>query len=77
MRHATSLSGTPKMPYSPAPELGEHTDEILREFEFSDDEIEDLRREVHRMSTGSGPSVTKITEKADCQKARRGWLSHP
>ena len=44
VRHATSLSGTPKMPYRPAPGLGEHTDEILREFEFSDDEIEDLRR---------------------------------
>ena len=44
MRHATSLSGAPKMPYRPAPELGEHTDEILREFEFSDDEIKDLRR---------------------------------
>ena len=44
MRHATSLSGTPRMPYRPAPEVGEHTDEILREFEFSDDEIIDLRR---------------------------------
>ncbi len=44
VRHATSLSGTPKMPYRPAPALGEHTDEILREFKFSDDEIEDLRK---------------------------------
>jgi crotonobetainyl-CoA:carnitine CoA-transferase CaiB-like acyl-CoA transferase len=44
VRHATSLSGTPEMPYHPAPALGEHTDEILREFKFSDDEIEDLRR---------------------------------
>jgi formyl-CoA transferase len=26
------------------PQMGEHTDEILREFGFSDDEIEDLRR---------------------------------
>jgi crotonobetainyl-CoA:carnitine CoA-transferase CaiB-like acyl-CoA transferase len=44
LRHATNLSGTPKMTYRPAPELGEHTDEVLREFEFSDDEIEALRK---------------------------------
>ena len=44
LRHATNLSGTPKMAYRPAPELGEHTDEVLREFKFSDDEIEALRK---------------------------------
>jgi crotonobetainyl-CoA:carnitine CoA-transferase CaiB-like acyl-CoA transferase len=45
LRHATNLGGCPKMPYRPAPELGEHTDEVLREFEFSDAEIEALRKE--------------------------------
>ena len=45
LRHATNMSGTPKMPYRPAPEIGEHTDEVLREFGFSDDEIEIMRKE--------------------------------
>ena len=45
LRHATNMSGTPKMPYRPAPELGEHTDEVLREFGFSDNEIETMRKE--------------------------------
>ena len=45
LRHATNLSGAPKMAYRPAPERGEHTDEVLKEFEFSDDEIETMRKE--------------------------------
>ena len=45
LRHATNMSGTPQMPYRPAPEIGEHTDEVLREFGFSDDDIETMRKE--------------------------------
>lgn len=45
LRHATNMSGTPKMPYRAAPEIGEHTDEVLGEFGFSDDEIETMRKE--------------------------------
>ncbi len=44
VRHATNLSGTPGMAYRATPERGEHTDEVLREFGFSDDEIETLRK---------------------------------
>ena len=38
------LSETPPLVARPAPRLGEHTDEILREAEFSAGEIEELRR---------------------------------
>ena len=44
MRNATNLSGAPEMAYRAAPERGEHTDEVLREFGFSAEEIEALRK---------------------------------
>ena len=43
VRNATNLSAS-EMAYRASPERGEHTDEILREFEFSDTEIEALRK---------------------------------
>jgi len=33
------LSRTPSRPACASPEMGEHTDEVLREFGFEDDEI--------------------------------------
>ena len=45
VRNATNLSGALKMAYRAAPERGQHTDEVLREFGFSDDEIEPLRKQ--------------------------------
>jgi formyl-CoA transferase len=38
------LSATPGAIRSPAPKLGEHTDEVLRSLAFSTEEIEELRR---------------------------------
>jgi formyl-CoA transferase len=39
-----SLSRTPSHMAAAPPEVGEHTDEVLREFGFADDEIAALRR---------------------------------
>ena len=41
---AVSLSRTPSQLVAPPPELGEHTEEVLREFGLSAAEIEALRR---------------------------------
>ncbi len=45
VRNATNLSGDAKGAYHAAPERGEHTIEVLREFGFSDDEIERMKKE--------------------------------
>ena len=38
------LSATPGAIRTPAPKLGQHTDEVLKELGFSAEEIESLRR---------------------------------
>jgi formyl-CoA transferase len=44
MRQPVSLSRTPSVVAMPTPERGEHTSEILREFGFSEADIETLRK---------------------------------
>ena len=44
VRHATNMSDARNLPYRAAPERGEHTDEILGEFGFSEDEIAAMKR---------------------------------
>ena len=44
VRNATNLSSALNLPYTPSPERGEHTDEILKEFGFSTDEIESMKK---------------------------------
>lgn len=44
VRNAATLSAAPNMAYRAAPERGEHTDEVLREFAFSDNEVQTLRK---------------------------------
>ncbi len=44
VRQPVSLSRTPSAIARPTPERGEHTDEVLTEFGFSADEIEELRK---------------------------------
>jgi formyl-CoA transferase len=43
VRNAANLSGAPNMQYRATPERGEHTDEVYREFGFSQDEIQKMR----------------------------------
>ena len=45
VRNAVNLSGSPDTPYRGSPELGEHTEEILAEFGFTDEEIESVKRD--------------------------------
>ena len=45
VRNATNLSNVPDLPYRASPERGEHTDEILSEFGFSEDEIATMKEE--------------------------------
>jgi formyl-CoA transferase len=52
--HPVKMSGTPADPTRPAPELGEHTEQVLREAGMAEDEIAGL------MGSGAvaGPSAT-------------------
>ena len=43
VRNAANLSSASDLPYTPSPERGEHTDEILTEFGFSPEEIESMK----------------------------------
>jgi formyl-CoA transferase len=43
LANAATLSRTPARVATPTPEVGEHTDEVLRELEYSAEEIEKLR----------------------------------
>src|SRR5687767_3674435 len=44
LANAATLSRTPARVATPTPEVGEHTDEVLRELEYSAEEIEKLRK---------------------------------
>ena len=43
VRNAVNIEGVPPMPYRHTAERGEHTEEILGEFGFTADEIDDMR----------------------------------
>ena len=45
VRNAVNLSGAAEVPYTGSPERGEHTEEILREFGFSDAEINTMKKD--------------------------------
>ena len=44
LANAATLSRTPARVATPTPEIGEHTDEVLRELEYSAEEIQELRK---------------------------------
>jgi crotonobetainyl-CoA:carnitine CoA-transferase CaiB-like acyl-CoA transferase len=44
LANAAVLSRTPAKVVSPTPEIGEHTDDVLRELKYSAEEIEKLRK---------------------------------
>ncbi|MEM9177787.1 MAG: CoA transferase [Myxococcota bacterium] len=69
LRNATHLEGVPSGIRRPAPEPGEHTDEVLRAFGFEDDEIATLRRDG---VLGSPPSPS-----GDAPRSRRGARRAP
>ena len=43
VRNALNIEGVPEMPYAHSADQGEHTDEVLREFGFTDSEIDGMR----------------------------------
>jgi crotonobetainyl-CoA:carnitine CoA-transferase CaiB-like acyl-CoA transferase len=45
VRNATNLSEATDVPYRGSPERGEHTEEILKEFGYSEAEIDEMKRE--------------------------------
>lgn len=45
VRNAINLGGAPEIAYTGSPERGEHTEEILLEFGFSREEIDQMRRD--------------------------------
>ena len=45
VRNATNLAKDANVTYRPAPERGEHTTDVLREFGFSNEEINALRED--------------------------------
>ena len=43
MGHLVRLSESPPSPIKPAPMLGEHTDEIMKELGYKDEDVKALR----------------------------------
>ena len=43
VRNALNIEGVPEMPYAHSADQGEHTGEVLREFGFTDSEIDGMR----------------------------------